>query len=57
MNFSILCCPGRVGEHVALQHQGGLLPVDEAEERGSGRGPVQTGAPETRPSGPEPLVR
>ena len=50
-------CPGGVGEHVALQHQRRLLPVDEAEKRGSGRGTVQTGSTTARPRHPEPSVR
>lgn len=50
-------CPGGVGEHVALQHQRWILPVDEAEKCRSGRGAVQTGATTTRSPHPEPPVR
>lgn len=50
-------CPGSVGEHVALKHQRRLLPVDEAEKCGFGRGSVQTGAPAARSAHPEPPVR
>lgn len=42
---------------MALQHQRWILPVDEAEKRGFGRGSVQTGAAATRSAHPEPAVR
>lgn len=48
---------GSVGEHVALQNQGRLLPVDEAEECGSGRGSVQAGTTSPCSDYPESFVR
>lgn len=50
-------CPGCIGEHVAVQYQRRILPVDEAEKCCSGCGPVQTGSTETCPPYSEPAVR
>lgn len=55
--FPPLPSPGGFGEHVALQHQRRILPVDEAEKCRRGRGAVQTGAATTRSPHPEPSVR
>lgn len=50
-------CPGGTGEHMALQHQRRILPVDEAKKCHTGRGAVQTGTTTTRTPHPEPSVR